>query len=132
MEVSIRGPLAKTNNTKSDGSLTMTRKVEQGGKIPDLTRPMSRIREPRAGITELFEEGVHHSINSGQAFCRGIFEQPGDQVDGIRVRLAENLVERVRLDLGELVLHIIRVHSSNLFAGRSPQDLDDLDKLINA
>ncbi len=43
-----------------------------------------------------------------------------------------NFVERVRLDLGELVLHVVWVHGADLLAGGGPQHLDDLHKLINA
>ena len=35
--------------------------------------------------------------------------------------------EWVRLDLRELVLHVVRVHGTNLLASRSPKNFDDLD-----
>lgn len=38
----------------------------------------------------------------------------------------------MRLDLWEFVLHVIRVHRLNLFAGGGAKNLDDLNKLINA
>lgn len=38
----------------------------------------------------------------------------------------------MRLDLRELVLHVIRIHGTDLVPRRSSQDLDDLDQLINA
>lgn len=42
------------------------------------------------------------------------------------------LVEWVRLDLGELVLHVVGVHGADLLAGGSSQDLDDLNQLVDA
>lgn len=48
------------------------------------------------------------------------------------LRRARNyLVEGVRLDLRELVFHVVGVHGANLVASRSSQDLDDLDQLVN-
>jgi len=41
-------------------------------------------------------------------------------------------VEGVRLDLRELVLHVIWVHGANLLASWGAEHFDDLDKLINA
>lgn len=38
----------------------------------------------------------------------------------------------MRLDLWKLVLHVIRVHGTDLVPRRSSQDLDDLDQLINS
>lgn len=43
-----------------------------------------------------------------------------------------NFVKGMRLDLGELVLHVIGVHSSYLIASRRAEDLDDFDQLIDA
>jgi len=37
----------------------------------------------------------------------------------------------VRLDLGELVFHVVGVHGADLVASRSSQNLDDLDQLVN-
>lgn len=42
------------------------------------------------------------------------------------------LAEGMRLDLGKLVLHVVRVHGADLVASRCSQDLDDLYKLVNA
>jgi len=42
------------------------------------------------------------------------------------------LAKWVRLDLWELVLHVVGVHSSNLVPRWSSQDFDDLDQLVNA
>lgn len=38
----------------------------------------------------------------------------------------------MRLDLGELVLHVVGVHGADLLAGGSSQNLDDLDQLVDA
>lgn len=42
-----------------------------------------------------------------------------------------DLVEWVRLDLRELVLHVVGVHGPNLVASWGAQHLDDLDQLVN-
>ena len=41
------------------------------------------------------------------------------------------LVEGVRLDLWELVFHVVGVHGTDLVTSRGTQNLDDLDQLIN-
>ncbi len=133
-----KGSSAPKNATARGGelrqrdSLTMTRKVKQGRKILHLASPVPRIGEPRVGVPELVEEGMHHGIHGGKTLSRRVLEQAGDQVDGIGVGLTEHLVERVRLDLRELVLHVVRVHGSDLFPSGRPQDLDDLDELVDA
>lgn len=38
-----------------------------------------------------------------------------------------DLVKRVRLDLRELVLHIIRIHRANLLPCWRPEDFDNFD-----
>lgn len=43
-----------------------------------------------------------------------------------------NFVKGMRLDLGELVLHVIGIHGTNLVTRRRSEDLDDLDKLVDA
>ena len=43
-----------------------------------------------------------------------------------------HLGEGMWLDLGKLVLHVVRVHGADLFAGRGAEHLDNLDELINA
>lgn len=42
------------------------------------------------------------------------------------------LVERVRLDLGELMLHVVGVHGANLFPRWCSQNLDDFHQLIDS
>lgn len=53
-----------------------------------------------------------------------------DSVSNLKV-LRAYLTERMRLDLRELVLHVIGVHGADLVSCRSAQYLDDLDKLID-
>lgn len=45
----------------------------------------------------------------------------------MRLALIADLVKRVRLDLRELVLHIIRIHRTNLLPCWRPQDFDNFD-----
>ncbi len=49
-----------------------------------------------------------------------------------RKSLFTNLVERMRLDLREFVLHVVGVHGANLLTRGSPKNFDDLDELIYA
>lgn len=42
------------------------------------------------------------------------------------------LIEWVGLDLRELVFHVVRVHGANLLTGRSSEDFDNLNELVNA
>lgn len=42
-----------------------------------------------------------------------------------------DLIERMRLDLRELVLHIVGVHGADLIACRSAQHFDDLHQLVD-
>lgn len=42
------------------------------------------------------------------------------------------LIERVWLDLGEFMLHIIGVHRTDLFPRRRAEDFDDLDQLVDS
>lgn len=50
----------------------------------------------------------------------------------MRLALSTDLVKRVRLDLRELVLHIIRIHCTNLLSCWRPKDFDYFDQLIDA
>ncbi len=43
-----------------------------------------------------------------------------------------NLVEWVRLDLGEFMLHVIGVHGLDLITRRRSEHLDDFHQLINS
>ena len=95
---------------------------------------------PVAGcwVAELIEEGVAHSLNGRQPLRRSVFQKGRDEVDSLRGCLSENLewrqypshklgtsgkylVEGMRLDLRELVLHVIGVHGADLFTGGRAQ-----------
>lgn len=91
---------------------------------------MPRIREHGVLVAELVEEGVDHRIDRSQTLRRRVLEQLGDEINRIRVGLAEHLAEGVRLDLGEFVLHVVGVHGPDLLASRRTQHLDDLDQLV--
>ncbi len=109
---------------------TVMGKVKQGRKVLDLSRLVPGIREPGVWIAELVKERVHHRIDSPEALGGSVLEESCDEINGVCVRLPKHLVEGVRLDLGELVLHVVRVHSSNLLAGGCAQHLDNLNQLI--
>ena len=50
---------------------------------------------------------------------------------GKRIIPITYLVEGMRLDLRELVLHVVGVHGANLFPGRGAKHLDDLHQLVD-
>jgi hypothetical protein len=71
------------------------------------------------------------SIALGSAFrntCRG---QPELNVASHFTGVFSYLVEWVRLNLREFVLHVIRVHGTDLVARGCAENFDDLDKLID-
>ena len=119
---------------KKDGDKipTVTSEIEQGRKILELSCLVPRVGELGARITQLVKERVNHGVDGRKAFCGCILEQAGNEIDGICIRLSEDLVEGMRLDLRKLVLHVVRVHSSNLLSSRCPQNLDDLHQLVDA
>ena len=58
-----------------------------------------------------------------------VYVSPRWFVDALRIT---NFVERVGLDLRELVFHVIWVHRPDLISCRRAQDLDDLDELVDS
>jgi hypothetical protein len=52
---------------------------------------VTRVRQACVGIPQLVEEGVYHSVNGGKSLRRCVLQQLRDQVDSVRVSLAEDL-----------------------------------------
>ena len=101
-------------------------KVEECGQL-------APVGQACGGVAELVEEAVRARLDGREARGRRVLEQTRDEVDGVRVRLgAEHLLPRVRLDLRELELRVVRVHLADLLARRRAQDLDDLHQLVHA
>lgn len=73
----------------------MTREVEEDGHILDRTVGVARVWQTRARVAQLVEEWVHHGVDRRQTLSRCVLEQAGDEVDGVGVSLAEDLVEWV-------------------------------------
>lgn len=70
---------------------------------------------------------MHQCFRSSVPRGRSVFEQSADKGDGVsRGSRPEDFGEGVRLDLRELVLHVVGVHSLDLFPSRGTQNLDDL------
>jgi hypothetical protein len=128
--------------------LTMERKVVEFWHIPRGAVGVTRVWQTSAWVPQLIEEGVNHGVDGRQPLSRGVFQQLGDQIDRIRIGLPEHLcmrklrpkcvpvfftylTERMRLDLGKLVLHVVGVHGTNLVSGRRAEDFDDLHELVN-
>ncbi len=96
----------------------MTGEIEKGGQILDWAIWMTRVREAGRGLSQLVKEWVNHSIDGRQSLGGGILEEARNQLNGVRVSLAEDFVERVRLDLREFVLHVVQVHGADLISRR--------------
>jgi hypothetical protein len=47
-------------------------------------------------------------------------------------KFSSYLTERMRLDLGKLMLHVVGVHCADLVARRGAEHFDNLDELVNA
>lgn len=69
----------------------MMRKVVQLWQITNRPVRVTRVGQAGVGISQLVEEGVDHGINRRKTLCGSVLEQLGDQVDGVGVRLPENL-----------------------------------------
>lgn len=127
---------------------TMVVEVVEGRQIPHSAIGVTGVRQTCAGIPQLIKEGVHHGVNGRKSLRRCVLEQLGDQVNGVGVGFAEdlqdcksggrvsniiltNLVERMRLDLRKLVLHVVRVHGTDLVSCGCTENLDDFDKLVD-
>ena len=112
---------------------------------------MTGILQPSVRIAQLIKERVSHGFDGRQSLGRRVFEKFGDKVDGVVVGLSKHLIdvrqggvstvvagrithfiEGMRLDLRELVLHVIGIHGAYLIPRRRSQYLDDFDQLINA
>lgn len=120
------------NKASSAGGLTVTREVEEGRKVSQIPALVPRVGQLGVRVANLVEEGMYHGINGSKSLRRGVLEQSRDQVNGIGVRFTEDLVERMGLDLWELVLHVVRVHGPNLITGWRSQDLDNFHQLVDA
>jgi len=110
---------------------TMAGKIEEGGQILDWTIWMTRIRESGRGFSKFIKERVNHSINGRQSLRGCVLEEARNQLNSVRVSLAEDFVEGVGLDLREFVLHVVRVHCTNLISCGRTQNLDDFYQLID-
>ena len=110
---------------------TMAGKIEEGGQILDWTIWMTRIRESGRGFSKFIKERVNHSINGRQSLRGCVLEEARNQLNSVRVSLAEDFVEGVRLDLWEFVLHVVRVHGTDLVSRRGTQNLNNLYQLID-
>ena len=109
----------------------MAREIKEGRQILDRAIWMTRIRESGRGLSQLIKEWVNHSVDGRQSLGGGILEEARNQLNGVRVSLAEDLVERMRLNLREFVLHVVRVHGTDLVSRRGTQNLNNLYQLID-
>lgn len=70
---------------------TVAREFEERRQISDGTVLMTRVWETRIRISEFVKERVNHCFDGGEPLSRSILQQARDEVDGIRVCLAEHL-----------------------------------------
>lgn len=113
----------------------MTGEVKQRGQLPWRAIGMTRIRQPGVGVPKFVEEGMAQCLHGGQALRRRILQESRDQINGLVGSSPEDLgsiqrltqlvscidcvylVERMWFDLGKFVLHVVRVHGTDLFPG---------------
>lgn len=110
---------------------TVVSEVKEVGQVSQLTSSMAGIGQLSVGIPEFVEEGVYHGVDGSLTLGWCVLQQSGDEVNGVSISLSEDLVEGVRLDLRELVLHVVGVHGANLLSSRRAEDFDDLNQLVN-
>lgn len=72
-------------------ALTMVVEVEEIWQVAHSAVGVTRIRQTCVGISQLVEEGVYHSVNGGESLRWCVLKQLGDQIDSVRVSLAEDL-----------------------------------------
>ena len=83
-------------------------------------------------FSKLVEEGMAESLDCCKTGAGSVLKKSRDEVDGIgRCARTEDLGEGVRSDLREFVLHVVGVHSLDLFSRRCTENLDDLHKLVD-
>lgn len=75
--------------------LTVVVEVEELRHVLGGASWVARIRESGVGISQLIEEGVNHGFNGGQALCRRVLEELGNEIDGTGIGLAEDLLKCV-------------------------------------
>ena len=71
--------------------LTMVVEVEELRHVLGGTSRVARVGESGVGVSQLVEEGVNHGFNGGQTLCRRVLKELGNEIDGTRVSLAEDL-----------------------------------------
>mmetsp|Transcript_13782 Transcript_13782/g.40813 ORF Transcript_13782/g.40813 Transcript_13782/m.40813 type:complete len:224 (+) Transcript_13782:903-1574(+) len=100
--------------------------VEQQRQVPP-------IRKLGLRIPEVVEERVGAGRQRRRAPRGVVGEHRAHEVDGLRGRTrSEHLRPRMRLDLRELELAVVRVHGLDLLLARRPEHLDDLHELVHA
>mmetsp|Transcript_18308 Transcript_18308/g.51672 ORF Transcript_18308/g.51672 Transcript_18308/m.51672 type:complete len:278 (+) Transcript_18308:235-1068(+) len=88
--------------------------------------------QPGGGVPELVEVRVPHRLLRGDALLGRVGEEFGEDVQAFEPhRGAENLVQGVPFDLGELELRVVRVHAVDLLPRGGAQHLDDLHQLVH-
>jgi len=128
---------------------TVMVKLEKSWKIFCAAVGVTRIGKSGSWISQLIKEWVDHCLDRRQSLCWCVLEQLGNKVDCGWISLSEDLhsismcrgighhraftdlVERMRLDLGELVLHVVWVHGANLVTCWRTQNLDNFNELVD-
>jgi len=99
--------------------------VEQRGQ-------RASVRQAARGVAKLVVEGVGTSFKRLDTLLRRVPKHFGDQIHGLRrCARAEHLAPRMGLDLGELELGVVLVHALNFFPGRSANNFDNFNELVD-
>jgi hypothetical protein len=124
------------------------REIVEFRHIPRGSIRVTRVWQTSAWVPQLIEEGMYHGIDGRQPLSRSVFKQFRDEIDRVRISLPEHLqtrklgqgsvyeflaylTERMRLDLGELVFHVVGVHCADLVSSGGAENFDDLHELVN-
>ena len=84
------------------------------------------------GVAELIEEGVGTRVHGRDAFVGSVLQQLAHQVNGLgRGFGLEHTRPRVRLDLRELELGVVRIHRFDLLTRWRAHNLDDFHQLVH-
>jgi len=127
----------------------MEGEIKKWRKISWTTILVTRIGKSSIWVPQLVKEWMNHGLDSRQALSRCVLQKLRDEIDGARIRFAENLylcqlqapsvsstrlnhlAKWMRFDLWELVLHVVGIHCTNLIPCRRSQDFNNLNQLIN-
>ena len=84
-------------------------------------------------VSQLVEVGVEQGSQRLGSSVRVVVQKTGHEINRFSwCPVAEHLIPRQWLNLGEAILGVVRVHGQDLFAGRCTQNFDNFNELVNS